>query len=155
MANEQAEWAAKIREIPLTFGKLVAATPEAALRHRPAEGEWSPIEVVGHIADKMEWWAERVERITTEDAPELEGKDQDAAVRDHAYQQADPQTLLQKLTDSSESFAKLVESLPNPALDLQGHHRGMKAMLTIRQCIEMPLGSIHEHLLQFQEAAAL
>jgi hypothetical protein len=53
MSTEQEQWAAQIREIPTTFRKALLSTDDAAIRHRPAEGEWSAIEVVGHMIDKM------------------------------------------------------------------------------------------------------
>jgi hypothetical protein len=85
MSTEQEQWAAQIREIP-TLVRKALLSDDQAIRHRPAAGEWSAIEVVGHMIDKMQIWANRAERILFEERPALPGYDQDMLVRDHDYQ---------------------------------------------------------------------
>src|SRR5215831_7457114 len=116
MSTEQARWAAQIREIPTAFRKALLSNNEDAIRHRPAEGEWSAVEVVGHMIDKMQIWASRVERILHEEHPALPGYDQDALVRDHDYQHANPDALFERLKQACEHYATLVERLPDSAL---------------------------------------
>src|SRR5215831_7973408 len=100
MSTEQARWAAQIREIPTAFRKALLSNNEDAIRHRPVEGEWSAIEVVGHMIDKMHIWASRVERILAEEQPTSPGYDQDALVREHDYQHADPAVLFERLSQA-------------------------------------------------------
>lgn len=149
----QSEWAAHLRAIPDDFRAALSSADDRALRHRPASGEWSAVEVVGHLVDKMDAWRERVVRIAGEERPRLPGYDQDASVRDHAYQQGDPQALLDQLTQQCERFAAVVERLPDSALDRQGVHEEQGPM-TLRQCIEAPLGSLPGHLAQLRAALA-
>ncbi len=59
MSTEQEQWAAQIREIPAVF-RMALLREEHAIRHRPAAGEWSAIEVVGHMIDKMWIWTGRM-----------------------------------------------------------------------------------------------
>ncbi len=77
MSTEQEQWAVQIREIPVVFRKVLLNDGNA-IRHRPAAGEWSAIEVVGHMIDKMQIWISRVERIMVEERPALPAYDQDA-----------------------------------------------------------------------------
>ncbi len=65
----QSEWAARLRAVPEDFRAALSGADDRALRHRPAPGEWSAVEVVGHIVDKMDAWRERVERIAGEERP--------------------------------------------------------------------------------------
>lgn len=151
MQEEQRRWAARIREITFEFQVAVGNAGDAAVRHRPAPGEWSAVEVIGHMIDKMGYWSWRVERIAAEERPDLPGYDQDASVREHDYQQANPGALLDELVAACDRFATIVEALPDEALDREGIHSEY-GPITARRCIEMPLGSVAPHLEQLRAA---
>lgn len=151
MDTEQAQWATQFREVPVTFRKALRIENEQVIRYRPGAGEWSAIEVLGHMIDKMSHWSSRVERIAHEERPTLPGYDQDAEVREHKYQQADPVLLLEDLQRQCERFAALVAALPSSALQREGIHSEFGPM-TLRQCIQAPLESVAEHLEQLRMA---
>ena len=153
MSSEQEQWAAQIREVPTVF-RMALLSDEHAMRHRPAAGEWSAVEVVGHMIDKMQIWAGRVERLMVEERPALPGYDQDALVRDHDYLHADPEVLFEHLRQASERFAALVERIPLSALQREGVHEEVGPM-TLHQCIEAPLESAPAHLEQLRTAQTL
>ena len=154
MSTEQEQWATQAREIPQIFRSALLIHDDRAIRHRPAAGEWSAIEVAGHLIDKMDNWAGRVERILAEERPALPVYDQDAWVRKHDYQHADPEVLFEQLRRECERFATLIERIPTSALQRQGIHEENGPM-TIRQCIEVPLESAFEHLKQLRAAQTL
>jgi len=154
MSTEQEQWAAQIREIPTVFRMALLSGDDDIIRHRTAESEWSAVEVVGHMIDKMQIWASRVERIEVEERPALPGYDQDRLVRDHDYLHADPDVLLEHLRQACERFATLVERIPLSALQREGVHEEFGPM-TLRQCIEAPLESAPEHLEQLCAAQTL
>jgi hypothetical protein len=153
MSTEQEQWAAQIREIPAVF-RMALLSDDHAIRHRPAAGEWSAIEVVGHMIDKMWIWTGRVERLLAEERPVLPAYDQDALVREHDYQHADPEVLFEQLRQECERFASLIERVPVSALEREGVHEEFGPM-TIRQCIAAPLESSPEHLKQLRAAQTL
>ena len=153
MSTEQEQWAVQIREIPTVF-RMALLSDEHAIRHRPAAGEWSAIEVVGHMIDKMQIWAGRVERLMVEERPAMPGYDQDALVRDHDYLHADPEVLFEHLRQACERFATLVERIPTSALQREGVHEEV-GPITLRQCIEAPLESAPAHLEQLRTAQTL
>jgi hypothetical protein len=154
MPTEQEQWTAQIREIPTVFRMALLLSDDHAIRHRPAAGEWSAVEVLGHMIDKMQIWASRVERIMVEEQPALPGYDQDALVRVHDYLHADPDVLLEQLRQACERFAALAERIPISALPREGIHEEFGRM-TLRQCIEAPLESAPEHLEQLRKAQTL
>src|SRR5947199_10811157 len=59
-----------------TLARIVRTVPAAALRTKTF-GEWTALEVLGHIADMADVFAGRVRRIATEDRPRLVSVDQD------------------------------------------------------------------------------
>ena len=157
METEQNQWATELREMPSTFCQALRTKDDWAIRCRPAQGEWSAIEVLGHMIDKMWLWSHRIERIMREEQPLLPDYDQDAGVREQGYQHADPAVLLEQFQQRCEHFATLVATLPSSALQREGVHSEF-GIMTIRQCIEAALGSAPEHLAQLcaaQEAAIL
>lgn len=93
MQTQQEQLASQLREVPATFRDALRIDDDAAIRHQAAPGEWSAIEVVGHMIDKMYHWSNRIERIQHEEQPILLGYDQDAEVRKHHYQDADPSVI--------------------------------------------------------------
>jgi len=147
------QWANQLRAIPATFRAAVEGVDDDALRQRPAAGEWSAIEVLGHMIDKMQEWTRRVERVAVEERPALPGYDQDALVRERAYQHADVEALLARLDDACERFASVVERLPDDVLGREGVHAEY-GPFTIRQCVEAPLASVPEHVAQVKAAWA-
>ncbi len=150
MPSLQEVWAKQLREIPTTFRNALLLHDDRAIRYRPA-GEWSAIEVLGHMIDKMQNWSRRTERILNEERPALPGYDQDASVREHDYQHADVETLLEQLSQSCEHFAAIVERIPDASLERQGVHSEF-GPITLRYCIEVSIQSAGEHLEQLRAA---
>ena len=58
--------------------EALAGADDAALDAREAPGEWSPREVVHHLADSEMTSAIRIRRVLVEDNPEIQGYDQEA-----------------------------------------------------------------------------
>lgn len=58
--------------------RAIAAAAGAELRRRPAAGEWSVLELVGHIVDAEIVSSTRYRFILAHDRPDLPGYDQDA-----------------------------------------------------------------------------
>jgi hypothetical protein len=82
-------------EIASVPSKVTAATSGAddqALRRRPEPGEWSALEVVGHLVDKMRIWRARVQAIAVEERPRIDLYDQDALVTAQSYRTAAPRS---------------------------------------------------------------
>ena len=72
MPIEQEEWAAQLCEVPTIF-RMALLSEDHAIRHRPAAGEWSAVEVVSHMIDKTWIWAGRMELLMLEERPALPG----------------------------------------------------------------------------------
>src|SRR2546430_7921637 len=63
---------------PARLRRVLAAVPEAALRWRPAPGQWSVHEIVCHCADAETNAAARIRYVLAEKAPIVIGFDQEA-----------------------------------------------------------------------------
>lgn len=65
---------------------LVAGADDELAHARPAAGEWSAVETVGHLIDAEERAVARIAQIMKEENPELAGYDADALVTANDYQ---------------------------------------------------------------------
>ena len=71
-------------------------------------GEWTGVEVIGHIADSAEIFAERVRRCIEEDRPTLASFDQDALAKERRNAERDPMELSRRV---SAAHAEIVRRL--------------------------------------------
>lgn len=63
---------------PRVLRDAVAAVPDDAWDHRPAAGEWTPREIVHHLADAEIVAADRLRRLLAEERPTILGYDERA-----------------------------------------------------------------------------
>jgi DinB superfamily len=90
-----------------TISAIVRRTPDEQLRAVKI-GDWTAKEVIGHIADMAEVFAERVRRCAAEDRPALPGVDQHTLHAERHNNDADPVTLSKRL---QAAHAKIVQLL--------------------------------------------
>ena len=102
-----------------TISALVRRTPDEQLRAVKI-GDWTVKEVIGHLADTAEVFAERVRRCATEDQPALPLFDQDAAHAERKNNDADPMVLSKRI---QTAHALIVQELQRPGVrDRMGRH---------------------------------
>ena len=90
-----------------TISALVRRTPDEQLRAVKI-GDWSAKEVIGHLADLAEVFAERVRRCATEDRPVLASVDQDALKAERRNNDADPMALTRRLQAAHAAIVGLL-----------------------------------------------
>lgn len=93
-----------------TISAIVRRTPDERLRAVKI-GEWTAKEVIGHLADSAEVFAERVRRSVTEERPPLPVWDQDAAHAERRNNDADAMALSKRL---QAAHAAIVQHLQRP-----------------------------------------
>lgn len=94
-----------------TISAIVRRTPDDRLR-AVTIGDWTAKEVIGHIADMAEVYAERIRRCVAEDRPALPSVDQDAVQAERHNNDADAMTLSKRL---QAAHAAIVQALQQPS----------------------------------------
>jgi hypothetical protein len=94
---------------------------DAALRFRPAPGEWSAIELVGHIIDVGALWPGRTRQMLTSDNPTLAAVDPQW-VRQRDYQNKQLSFLLITLAEQRAEFVEFLRVLRPSQLARTGVH---------------------------------
>lgn len=93
-----------------TVSAIVRRTPDLQLRQARI-GDWTAKEVIGHLADTAEVFAERVRRCLEEERPSLPSFDQDAVHAARKNNDADPMALAKRL---QAAHAWIVQALQRP-----------------------------------------
>lgn len=102
--DEDARW---LREDAEALAALVAGRDDAALRATRI-GEWTAKEVIGHLADTAELFAERVRRCINEERPFFPDFDTEAAVRERRHNERDAARLASRVATANEEIATLL-----------------------------------------------
>jgi hypothetical protein len=94
----------------------------AELRMRPARGEWSVLELLGHLHDGEIAMSARYRWTLSQDRPELSGYDQDAWVSGLRHNQDDPEELLAVFSALRAANLALWRRTPAPERARIGMH---------------------------------
>lgn len=86
---------AVLRDTPAAVRQLTRDLTGEELRTPEAEGKWSIVQVLQHLADAELVWAYRMRRMLAEDRPPLRGYDQDLWASRLHYSEADPERALE------------------------------------------------------------
>jgi len=93
-----------------TVARIVRTVPADRLRATKFD-EWTALEIIGHVADAAEIFAERVQRCIAEDRPTVASYDQDAVAAEHRNNERDPMELSRRL---SAAHSRIIQLLQRP-----------------------------------------
>ena len=143
----------RVKALPDRVAAEIEGLSEDELRRRPAEGDWSIKEVCGHLRDDSEVWRRRLYMMITQTDPVLPSYDQEALVREHAYQDADIAAVLGDFKRFRLDMVENLSTLTRDSWERTGQHPDW-GRLTIRQGMEMMVRHTEEHLDQVRELRA-
>ncbi len=90
-----------------TIARIVRTVPADRLRSTRF-GEWSAVEVIGHLADGAEIFADRVRRCIDEERPALASYDQDAVAAERRNAERDPLELSRRVMEAHRRIVQLL-----------------------------------------------
>lgn len=129
-----------------TVSAIVRRTADDQLRAVKI-GDWTVKEVIGHIADTAELYAERIRRCLAEDRPALPLFDQDAIHAERHNNDADPMALSKRI---QAAHGEIVRSLQRAgATDRIGVH-AERGPLTAGWFGAYHARHAHEHIAELQ-----
>jgi hypothetical protein len=135
-----------LKHFPNALEAALAGLPETTLRNRPVEGEWSIMEVVGHLVDNAALRTKHFYMVWSQTDPLLPGYDREAGM-DGAFQDANIEDLLATLR---RERARTVEILTH-AVDWTriGMQRGV-GRRSLKQLAERVIAHEADHLAQIE-----
>jgi hypothetical protein len=93
-----------------TIARIVRTVPATRLRDTRFD-QWTALEIIGHVADAAEIFADRVQRCIKEERPTLTSYDQDALAAERRNNERDPMDLSRRL---SAAHSRIVQLLQQP-----------------------------------------
>lgn len=128
---------------------LVAGADADQISASPAPGEWSPWQVLAHLADSEAVLGMRVRLIVTQDQPTLVGYDQDAWTARFADLDPDPQETFTRWRALRSNNLRLYESLTPDEWARAGLHteRGEESA---REVVRLAAGHDRAHIDQIR-----
>jgi uncharacterized damage-inducible protein DinB len=123
----------------------VAGMSEEQVRSRPVAGKWSTLEVVCHIADCEQFFADRMKRTATMERPLLLGADgfrYPAALR---YQEHDLAQEVDLVAATRRQMASTLRLVPPVAWQRTAIH-SETGLVTLRQLLLHAINHLRHHL---------
>lgn len=89
-ASRRDELIARYREGSAVVEQVAAGLGDEDLNHVPADGGWSPREVIHHLADSEMTSAIRLRKLLAEDSPVIQGYDEEDWGRSGTHTESGP-----------------------------------------------------------------
>lgn len=114
---------ARLAPFPAMLEALLAHLPDADWRWRPADGGWSLVEIVNHLADEEhEDFRQRVRLLLEDPLLDWPPIDPEAAVVSRRYQDRDPLECLRRFRDERAKSIAWLRGLAAPKWDTAKSH---------------------------------
>jgi hypothetical protein len=91
-----------------TIARIVRTVSAERLRTTKFD-QWTALEIIGHLADAAEIFADRVRRCVYEDRPEIASYDQDALAVERRNNERDPLELSRRLLAAHSRIIQLLQ----------------------------------------------
>lgn len=152
-AAERAALIEQYRSGPAELQAALDEVGEANLDHRPADGGWTPREVVHHTADSEMTSAIRLRRLIAEDDPAIVGYDGDEFARRLHYDDRPIEPALEAIAGARSTTAQILLRLTDAEWLRTGTHSEMGAY-GVERWLGIYAAHCHEHADQIRRAAA-
>lgn len=124
---------------------------EASLDSRVAEGEWTPREIVHHLADSEMTSAIRLRRLLAEDSPKIDGYDEEEFARRLHYDRPIENSLA-AMRAARETTADILDRLTEEEWQRSGTHSEL-GPYSVEGWLEIYASHAHDHAEQISRAA--
>lgn len=107
---------------PLTLRALVAQADAGLVSGQPGQGDWSIIEIVTHLADAEDMVLKRIERMLSEDDPDLPAYDPSELAEMSGYGSRDMTGELERFAALRGELAEILTGLDDAGWQRTGQH---------------------------------
>jgi hypothetical protein len=151
VSPERARLIATYKEGPEVVARAVASLSDAELDRRPSPDDWTAREVVHHLADAETRSAVRLRQLLAEDAPTIQGYDEELYARTLHYDRP-VATSLELLRAVRASTAELLDRLTDADFARTGTHTE-SGPYSVDTWLGLYAAHAHDHADQLRRAA--
>lgn len=148
-----AELLKEYKEATDNFVAAAKAVPADKLHKAPANDEWSPANIIHHLADTEAHFYIRYLKILTEDVPQTEFFDENVYPVRLKYEKRDVETSLRLLQSLRESFSNIMSNFTADEWERKGRNSDV-GEYPIIALIKKSRTHIKDHLNQLNEAVS-
>jgi uncharacterized damage-inducible protein DinB len=130
---------------PQRLREAVAGLTPDQLRVRPVEGRWSTLEVVCHLADCEQFFADRLKRTIATDRPLLLGAQGGRYPEPLCYHDRDVEEEIELIALTRRQMARILRLLPEGAWGRKAVH-SETGLVTLRQLVLHAIRHQEHHL---------
>ena len=152
-ADVRAELVARYRAGHATLLASLAGIDEAGLDHRPADGGWTPREVVHHTADSEMTAAIRLRRLIAEENPVIAGYDGDTFAERLHYADRPIEPALDSIAAARATTVQILDRLTEAEWARTGTHTE-SGSYGVERWLEIYAVHCDEHADQIRRARA-
>ena len=152
-AEERRRMITKYREGPAEVDRALEGITERELDFRAGDDEWTPREVVHHLADSEMTSAIRIRRLIAEDEPVIVGYDQEEFARRLYYGRPIEGSLL-ALAGARASTADFLDEFQECDWERFGSHTEFPGPFTVIGWLEYYAEHAHDHADQIRRSRA-
>jgi predicted transcriptional regulator len=138
---------------PAAIRASLEGITKAELDARPADGGWTPREVVHHTADSEMTSAIRLRRLVAEDEPLIVGYDGDEFARRLHYDRRPIEPALEAIAGARATTAQILAGLTDAEWGRTGTH-SEDGPYGVERWLEIYAAHCHEHAAQITRARA-
>lgn len=135
------------------FIAAAKAVPASKLHNAPSNDEWSPANIIHHLADTEAHFYIRYLRILTEDVPLTDFFDENRYPVRLKYEKRDVESSLRLLQSLRESFYNIMSNFSPEEWERKGRNTDV-GEYPIIALIKKSRSHIKDHLKQLEEAVA-
>ncbi len=151
MIQDRKALIAQYQQGPDRIAGTVRGLSDAELDARPADGGWSPREVIHHTADSELTSAIRLRRLIAEENPEIIGYDGDEFARKLHYRERPVQPSLDAIRSARETTASILKRLTEADWKRAGTHSEI-GPYSVETWLGIYSKHCHEHAEQIERA---
>lgn len=153
MATPHAEVLERLRSTVRDLVSLTSSAPDIRLRRRPPSGDWSPAQVISHLADAELVYSVRLRKVVTEPMPHLAAFDENAWAERFGDLDPDPRETLSRWRSLREANLRFFDSLVADEWERSGMH-AERGELTTAAIADLLADHDRNHLDQIRKALA-
>jgi hypothetical protein len=143
----------RYREGPAVVEHVATGLADKELDHVPADSGWSARAVIHHLADSEMMSSARLRLLLAEDAPVIQGYDEEGFARRLHYEARPLRPSLAALRATRESTAAILDVLSEEDWDRSGTHTE-GGNYSVERWLEIYAEHAHDHAGQIERAVA-
>jgi uncharacterized damage-inducible protein DinB len=136
---------------PKRLAAAISGVPDSVLRFSPAQGKWSILQIVGHLADVEIVYSYRLRQMLADKTPVIAPVDQDDWAKNLGYLETSPAELVAQFGVNRHHNLRLLRRLKATDLAKGARHPEMDRPMTVEDLVRRFVSHDANHISQIEQ----